>query len=601
MPFAQALRLAPSQFPDTSERSPILHQLLENALGVGRLKRLHAQLPAGLEGAAFVEGALELLGIKPSCSDAEVRRIPRRGAVIVAANHPFGGAEGLALLALLLRVRPDVKVIASEMLAGIPELRPLLLPVDNLHTDGGVSRNFTPLRSGIRWLQGGGLLLIFPAGTVSHWQWAEGCVADPSWSRHLATLVRRGGAQVVPAHIPGSNGPLFQWSGMIHERLRTLLLPREMLRRQGRPLEVRFGQAIPQTQLVERPDTEMVAYLRWRTYLLGERRDGKSARARQDATVPGEELISAIPGARLAAELEALPAERCLAAQGPYRVYVASFGEIPSVMVEIGRLREYTFRQVGEGTGMASDLDRFDHSYLHLVLWHMEYQEVVGAYRLGASDHVTSPEDLYTSTLFRYDQTFLERMGPALELGRSFIRPEYQKQFAPLFLLWKGIGGYVARNPRYRTLFGPVSISAEYGDRIRRILTAGLRADSQRSELNNLVAARSPFPSEPLPVAGCARQGSDCRPTAVDLADVLADVAPDLGGMPVLLRHYLGLGGRVVAPLNRDPDFADAVDALIVVDLLQSERKTLERYLGADATEAFLAKNAAGQPAANCA
>src|SRR5882672_2690563 len=127
----------------------------------------------------------------------------------------------------------------------------------------------------------------------------------------------------------------------------------------------------------------------------------------------------------LAQELAVLPQERCLATNGDLAVYLLRAEECPEVLQELGRLREITFRRAGEGTGKARDLDRFDRYYHHMVVWNCERRELVGAYRVGSAAKIIARHGvrgLYTSTLFNFDSRLFEKMGPALELGRSFVR-----------------------------------------------------------------------------------------------------------------------------------------------------------------------------------
>jgi putative hemolysin len=234
---------------------------------------------------------------------------------------------------------------------------------------------------------------------------------------------------------------------------------------------------------------------------------------------------------------------------------------------------------VGEGTGKPTDIDGFDAHYLHLFVWNAAKREIVGAYRLAGTD-VT--RDLYTATLFQYTGDFLDKLGPALELGRSFVRPEYQKGFAPLLALWKGIGAYVARNPRYKMLFGAVSISNRYQAVSRELMVAFLERRTSLHEWASLISGRNPFKrryGKPLPPP----QGFDLE----DLSDCVADLEPTRTGVPVLLRQYLKLGGKLLG-FNLDPEFSDALDGLIVVDLTKTEPRLLERYLGRAEAAEFL-------------
>ncbi len=395
--------------------------------------------------------------------------------MVIVANHPFGILEAAVLVAAIRQVRPDVRVLANELLNSIPELRQLLIPVDVLH--GSARANLAGLRHATQFVREGGVLIVFPAGAVSHFQWSERASIDPPWKASVARLIALSGSPVVvPVYVPGSNSFVFHAAGMVHARLRTALLARELFNKKRASVELRIGRAIPPEKLAELPtDAARIEYLRWRTYLLANRNSFKpetramKRRGQRDA----EPVVEAVLSSALAQEVDELAA---VDRSGDLEVYLASAAKIPNVLREIGRLREITFRQAGEGTGRSIDLDEFDAHYLHLFVWNAAKQEVVGAYRLQATNATPS---LYTRTLFQFDQQFLATMGPAIELGRSFIRPEYQKGFAPLLLLWKGIGKFVATNPCYKTLFGPVSISNQYQAVSRELMIAFLEKERQ--------------------------------------------------------------------------------------------------------------------------
>jgi putative hemolysin len=261
--------------------------------------------------------------------------------------------------------------------------------------------------------------------------------------------------------------------------------------------------------------------------------------------------------------------------------YIARAPQTPSILLEIGRLREIAFRAAGEGTGKPLDIDRFDSEYLHLFVWNHATNEIAGAYRLTPTDVAADPSALYTATLFRYNHSFLHRLGPALELGRSFVRVEYQRSFAPLLLLWKGICRFVHDNPRYKVLLGPVSISNTYSAFSRELMVGFLEHHTLFGDLARFVSARNPFRRRGM-VTNAPIGSAD------ELSDAVADIeAGGSPGIPVLLRQYLKLGGRLIG-FNVDPNFSDALDGLIVVDLTQTDRKLLERYFGKAEAEHFL-------------
>jgi putative hemolysin len=262
-------------------------------------------------------------------------------------------------------------------------------------------------------------------------------------------------------------------------------------------------------------------------------------------------------------------------------VYIASAKQIPSVLREIARLREVTFRAVGEGTGAAWDMDVFDRFYQHLFVWNVKKSEVVGAYRLGLTDKILAQlglGGLYTSTLFKYQWDLIGKLSPAIEIGRSFVRQEYQRKHLPLLLLWKGIGAFVARNPKYRNLFGTVSMSNSYQEASRQLVARFFDQDKNPMQDGQSVCPRNPMKMKASPVD--EGNGSICRiPDLEALSEIVSDLEPDGKGIPVLLRQYLKLGGRVLA-CNVDPKFNMALDALLVVDLTQTDPRLLELYMG---------------------
>ncbi len=596
-----------------------IKSLLERWLLFHQLDELYREALAatGSDGHAFFEAVLAALNVRYHVLESDVARLPATGPVIVVANHPFGGIEGIILTSLLRSVRPDARVMANYLLGCIPEAHDYFILVDPFERPNSPQANLRPLRAALRFLAQGGAIGMFPAGEVAHWQAGKRIVTDPAWKPTLARLVRASEATVVPVYFDGRNGALFQMAGFVHPRLRTAMLPYEFLNKRNREIEVRIGHPIPWAKLKSLDDETLTGQLRQRTYLLASRTEPVSRLPRALAAplrfpknfpklpMPSFQRPQSVPAdialpraaALLEAEINALPETACLVRQGELTVWCASAEHIPHVLHEIGRLREITFRAAGEGTGKALDVDSFDAYYQHLFIWNQERQEVVGGYRFGRTDEILArfgKRGLYTYTLFAYRTAFLRSIGPALELGRSFVRPEYQKSYAPLMLLWKGIGRYVVQHPRYRVLFGPVSITNEYRTASRRLMVEFLKANSFQPRLARLVRPRTPFESRPLAMAQTLLGLKSATISAADIEEVsafVADIEPDAKGVPVLLRQYLKLGGKVLA-FNIDPDFGDALDGLIMVDLLDSDLRTLERYMGRTEAAAFRAYHA---------
>jgi len=585
-------------------------KFLQNLLLPEELERVWAEAARAGSGRSVFGRFLTGLGVEFEFSDEELRRIPAQGPVVVVANHPFGLVEGAILGALLARVRPDFKFLANSLLASVPELGDRLFAVDPF---GSAARsNWKALRQSVEWLKRGGMLATFPAGEVASLQLPRMKIADPAWNENISRLIQMTHASSVPIFFHGTNGPAFQIAGLIHPRLRTALLPLELLNKRGHTIRVSIGRPIgPQCLTQHTTNGAATQHLWHRTHVLQARDEANPVSSNIPWLFgPRRSLIAGAVDANLMrSEVDRLPADQRLIESGEYVVCVASAAQIPNILREIGRLREITFREAGEGTGRSLDLDRFDAHYQHLWMWNARTNEVAGAYRLAGTDSVLSrfgPRGLYTSTLFRFRPGLLESFHPALELGRSFVRTEYQKSYIALLLLWKGIGHYVAKHPRYRVLFGPVSISREYNPASRSLMVSYLKARCANEELAALVEPKQRFRSRRL--RGCDTGLLGPYLANVDeLSEVVSDLEPDGKGIPVLLRHYLSVGGRILA-FNVDAQFSGVVDGLVVVDLLKLSRKLIERYLGPAGAESFARYHSAStnearkdDPSNNCA
>ena len=541
----------------------------------------------------FCDRALQSVGVRISFSPEELGNVPKEGAVVVVSNHPFGGVEGIILLSLLKRVRPDVKAMANYLLGAIPEMRDDFVFVDPFGSKNAAKANLRPIKESLTWLKEGHLMIVFPAGEVSSFDRHTLRVRDPAWSASIAALVRKTNATVVPMFFPGRNGVAFNLVGLVHPRLRTLLLPRQLANKNGKTLAVRIGTPLTTKALepFSNDDVQLIKYLRFRSYLLAERETHRTRRfiSLHPPMLPPDPIIAPIPSGSLAGEIEKLPPACKLIAAGDFEVYFAEADQIPFCLREIGRLREATFRAVGEGTGNEIDLDDFDRYYAHLFMWNKVRQEIVGSYRLGLTDKILKEHGvhgLYTRTLFKFDERLMDKISPAVELGRSFIRTEYQKAYASLFLLWKGISAFIGHNPHYRILFGPVSITNEYREASRCMILASMRQTCMADDLAHLVKPKFP-PKPPRHSEWCLKEYTEYLNDIDQMASYVAEIEPDGKDIPVLLRQYLKLSGKLLA-FNVDPDFSSVVDGLIVVDLSQTSPKTMRRYMGNEVADAYL-------------
>jgi putative hemolysin len=522
-------------------------------------------------------------------SDADLARIPKHGPVIMISNHPFGMGEGVLQGVLLRSVREDYQQIVNEMLGVFPAFSKRYILVNAFESNTARQQNSSPLREVLAWLRGGHAVATFPAGAVSHRTWSRRKALDPPWTSSIVMLAKRSNATVIPLFFHGQNPWYFQWAGLISARLRTMLIPRAFADMRGKSIRTEIGLPIPAERLKAFSDRKAaIEYLRGRVYMLEARREEQptSAPPAAEAIAPDE---SAASGATFAAEIAALPPDNHLGDSGKMSVYMARGERIPLILQEIGRLREVTFRAVGEGTGNAVDLDDYDQTYRHLFIWNRKTEEIVGSYRLGLTDEIMASrglEGFYTRTLFDYDERMLEGFGDSIELGRSFIRPEYQRGFKPLMLLWRGISNFAAQQRRYRYCFGVVTISNDYTETSKELMTKFLVNTEMLESHRSLVRSRTPYVPKPIDGIDIQALLKGCS-TIEDIDELVRDIEQTKLGVPVLVRQYLKLNAKLLAPFNVDHTFADCIDGLMLVDFMQVERRIAHFYLGRKLAAAF--------------
>ncbi len=562
--------------------------IVERALRFPAMNAIYEEIQSwATDDRHFSDKALSALGVEVDTLQEQVDRIPNEGPVVVVANHPFGGIEGLILCSMLRKVRPDAKLLANNLLSMIPDLRDSFFFVNAFEGKDAIGRNIGPTRAAMRWVKDGHLLGAFPAGEVAHLKLRKRAVVDPQWNPTTAKIIQRTGAAVVPIFFDGYNSRLFQVAGLIHPRLRTVMLPTEMLRKRNAPVTVRVGSPISPDRLARFDDpNNLNDYLRVRAYLLKPQKESDEMSADAEANA---DVIDAVPKQALVDEIADLPDGQQLLSQGEFDVFYMRSPQCPSLMRELGRLRELTFREVGEGTGLPLDIDRFDDYYLQLVVWNSEKHEVVGGYRLGPTDEILpeyGKDGLYTNTLFKFRKNLLRQVDPALELGRSWVALDYQRSYAPLMLLWKGIGAYLVQNPRYRRLFGPVSISAEYSSMSKHLLTAFLTLHKFLPDLARLVSPRNPMKRKEVREFD-RRAFSTVAGSLEEANELIKELEADGKPIPILLKQYLKLNGQLMG-FNVDPDFGNVLDGLILIDVPSIDERVMKKYLGAETGEAYL-------------
>lgn len=586
-PFIDSAALLPPGLPRTLYRA--IRPLVERACGFHALNGLYARVQCPyMTTPRFCGEALTLLDARIEWPEDEALAPLRawQGPLVLMANHPFGGVEGLALMLLLERIRPGGwRMLSNRALASTPELAPHLITIDPLA--GTPSINRRGIQEARCFLEEGGLLGTFPAGRVSAWSRQHACVLDLPWSDHPARLAAATGAAVCLLHVPGGNSPFFLKAPLLRwPRLRALLLPRQMLRR-GKPA-VRFHvgplmEPAIVTQLTRAGHAG--AKLRARCHLLSEIQPAPA----------GDKLHEILPIA-LAGDAAALEAdvarlatgENRLFNQGRFTVLIFQRPDAPHLFHELSRLREITFRASGQGVGGTVDITREDDYYHQLVLWDENQRRLVGAYRLALPEEVLrqrGQQALYLDHVFHIKPAFFEKIGPAIELTRSFIHPDYQKDPLALALLWRGLGQVCVRKG-IRSLFGSVTVPPSISDVSRAILVEHLRRHyPETAALRRLIRPRCPFQTPGMAhlLLADAHDGDAIE----SLRDCVRASDGTLRPIPSLIRHYLSMNARFI-DFHVEREFGNALYCLLRVDLTQAPASHLKRFVGKDAATALL-------------
>ena len=558
-----------------------LAHIFERILGLSALGDIYDRRPLGANSKDFLQYTLGALGVTNVIQQEQnIEEIPSQGPVLIIANHPLGGLEGIALAYEILKVRPDLRVLTNELLRLIPELSELFIGVDVLSRNA-VGTNVGGIKQAHKHLKSGGAILIFPAGMVSTYEHQHRRILDRPWNRLVGQLTKRYECTTVPVYVGGRNSNYFYIAGAIHPRLRTMLLPRQLANKRDYKLLLTFGRPIPFQELRLLSSSKAVTeYLRVSTDALA----GSSIRETRKQKNGVQILAKTIAADRLDRDVKSLR-EFLLIDHDEYEVYCAPFDSLGLIMDEIAIAREVTFREVGEGTGFSKDSDEFDPHYQHLFLWDKANSRVAGAYRVGFVDDIVAEHGvggLYSRSLYRYDEAFVKRIGAAIEMGRSFIHPNYQRKPIALNLLWRGIGRILVNNPKYHTLFGSVSVSREYSDLARSLIADTLLTNFKANEFSELVKPLTPHKVKN-------------RVWSSEILNELANIKMlgkligrcDPGkAVPVLLRHYLSLNGKMVC-FNIHADFNDSLEGLIIVDARNTHPKTLTRFMGVEGYNTF--------------
>lgn len=532
------------------------------------------------EGLEFIDKILETIGVSIDFDEDDLKNIPKNGAFIAIANHPYGGVEGLALVKLLCTVRPEAKVMVNFILKKIPNLSDFFVavnPFENVQHSSSISG----LKATFDLIQNGIPIGIFPAGEVSTFNLEAQEVTDRLWHPVVGKLISKSKVPVVPIYFQGNNGVLFNILSFIHPTLRTAKLPSEFLNKQGLKIKVRIGKPIHIEDISYQKDTnKLLAFLRARTYALGtsleeERKLFNPINLFKRKKKP-EQIVEETDRNLIVNEISNLADYKAWEEKN-YEVYITPTSQIPNILREIGRLREITFREVGEGTNKKIDLDNYDIYYNHLFIWDKELQNIVGAYRIGKGDEILNTmgrKGFYLSELFKIKEPFYPILRQGIELGRSWIRKEYQQRPLPLFLLWKGILKYLVDHPQYRYMFGPVSISNNFSKLSKSLIVDYITKNHFDYELAHYIKPKNKFKADLTPIdTDLLVESSD---SLKDLDSLIGDIENSHIKIPVLLRQYMNLNAKIIC-FNIDPKFSDCLDGFLVVDAKQIPTEMLEK------------------------
>ncbi|MFP4059798.1 MAG: lysophospholipid acyltransferase family protein [Bacteroidales bacterium] len=551
-------------------------RILMSLLKLNKINKLYSELH-DKNGLKFIDCLLKELEVSFEVDECELKRIPTSGPFITISNHPFGGIDGVLLLKIIASLRPDYKVMGNFLLQKIEPVSEFILPVNPFETRKEVKSSLTGIKMAFNHLQKGMPMGIFPAGEVSTYHPHVEGITDRKWQNSIIKFIKKTEVPVIPVYFQGANSRLFHILGLIHPMLRTVKLPSELLNKKNKSIRIRIGNPIRVKDQLEFNDLNQYGrFLRAKTYSLG-----TSMNEIKKFFLPSllrlkkpEDIIPPVSSIDIKKEIDNILPDYLLFKSRQFNVICVPSIMIPNIMNEIGRLREITFREIGEGTNRKIDIDEFDLYYHQLFVWDENEQKIVGAYRVGKGKEIINQYGMngfYIKTLFKINKDFKPVLQEAMELGRSFITREYQRKPMPLFLLWKGILYFLIKNPEYRYLVGPVSISNRFSVFSKTAIIEFIKNHYYNQDFSKYIKPRKEF---------------KVPPSNLD-TEILFDFAKDLSKldrmiedieknirMPVLLKKYLQLNGKIVG-FNIDPKFNDALDGLMVLDLYDVPVETI--------------------------
>ena len=530
-------------------------------LRLGKINRLFDGA-ADYQGREFADHLVENMGITIDVSPEQLENIPKEGSFVVVSNHPFGGIEGVMLLSSIAKVRPDFKLMANFILAHIPNLKECFFAVNPFEKNPEWKSSVGGIKGAIQHIAEGKGLGVFPAGEVSRYH-GHDYPEDLPWSTSIARIIKNANVPVIPVFWEGRNSKLFYAVDKIHPMLGTARLTKELINKHDTCFNLQIGKPIlPAEVALYKNPKELAAYLRSRSYAL---EANIPAKAIEKNEVKQAEIDGPTDLSLMVAELDAIREKSFLYSTANFDCYLADCADIPNLMHEIARLREETFRAIGEGTGKSLDQDEFDRYFKQMILWDTVKQKIAGCYRLGIGSEIIPKygiKGFYVSTLVNIDESFSDKLLHTIELGRSFVPLDYQKEVLPMMLLLRGLSDVVVRYPEINHFIGPVSISAWYP---KFYLSLIARFVSEKhavgDELKGKVTPKTPFEPDFLKVDSDVLLKNNMN--GVDKFDkFLFRLSNGEYRLPTLYKKYLKLNAKFLC-FNVDPDFNDTLDSLL--------------------------------------
>ncbi|PLX08789.1 MAG: hypothetical protein C0596_05675 [Marinilabiliales bacterium] len=525
----------------------------------------------------FSENCLKHNNIKLIVPEKDKTNIHENGPALIFLNHPYGGLDALILLKTLLEIRPDTKFLANFLLSRIEPAKPYLIQVNPFEDRKESFSSHGGLKEVYKQLDEGHPVVILPAGEVSTKYNGYKNVEDRDWQVNMIKLAQNASVPVISGYISGSNSKLFHFMGKIKPVLRTAMLPRELLKKKNETIYLRFS-GMTNTKTIASFDNRktLAKVLKSKTYLL---QDDCIAHDKKHVDPPHyQQIIKETDNELLKQEKDNLKPNNFLFQTDNYQCFFAATEDIPNIFRELSRLREITFREIGEGTGKDSDKDKYDQYYNHLFILDETANKLVGAYRIGlGSDILASKgvEGFYINSLFSFTKDFEPYLSKSMEMCRSFIVHDYQRKPLPLFLLWKGIYHVTQKYPEYKYLIGPASISNFYSENSKILIIEYLKRNHIWKELSSMVKNKTPYNYQLNHHHNIILQEFGDDLSHIDR--FIKDIDINHVGIPVLIKKYLSLGGRIV-DFNVDPDFNYSIDGFVVLDIDVVSEEVIKSY-----------------------